>query len=887
MSSGREAASVKEIPTADGNVGAAGSNDVLYAQVCPLDLPYRAARLFDYKIPRELCGAVQRGDFVTVPFGRGNRPGTALVTGVSDSPSAQRKGAKPQYKEICELLGAELRLSEEQLGLVSFMQERLFCSPGEAVYAIIPAFMLGKADRKYTLTEAGRRLAGGDGEGIEAGSVPSDAESDATEQSSAKLSGAERRALELLYSAKSRPGGVRVSAIREQSVRRALALLEKRGYVSSSVAVKRIGKSFVEMVRLSVTPERARAAAQELSGRARVMAALLERLAGESDGIRVDWLCSELGCDRSAVSRLVTKGLAVIDRTESYRMPTGGRQFTDAGAQVGATAPPDPALGELSPAQERAYSMLERQYSLSQACASLLYGVTGSGKTRVIKAMIDRVLSDGRQVIVLVPEISLTPQTVSYFSGVYGDRTAVIHSMLSHGERYDAYRRIRRGEVQVCIGTRSAVFAPFSDIGLIVIDEEQEHTYKSDSAPRYHARDIAAYRCGKHRAMLLLASATPSVESFYKASTGTYQLVRLDERYSGAPMPEVTVAGVAADLRSGVLIGRELDGRIRQALADRRQVILFMNRRGYNHFMICPSCREAVHCPNCSVSMTYHTARERDVLICHFCGHRQPIPEKCPSCGVGHLTRIGFGIQRVEEELRTRYPQARILRMDADTTSAKNSFYEMLDRFRGGEYDILLGTQMVTKGHDFPAVDVSGVILADTALYLEDFRASERAFSMMTQLVGRAGRAGQRGEAVIQTCNPEHPVISCAARQDYDAFYKNEIAYRRAMLFPPFCHIALISVTGEDEVSVMSSSTRLYAYLTELIDGEFRDVAMICFGPFEAAVYRVNKMYRYRIVCKIRQDGRTRELLRRLLLASGEKEYGGCSVSIDIDPDTV
>lgn len=936
MSSGREVTSVNEYPTADGNVGAAGGRDVLYAQVCPLDLPYRAARLFYYKVPTELRGVLRRGDFVTVPFGQGNRPCTALVMSVSDVPSPREGGGMPRYKELCDLLGTELHLPEDLLGLVLYMQEHLFCSIGEAVYAIIPAFMLGRADREYILTERGRALIYGE-TNVLPGSETSDSDSaceadalshadaygvpsgipfgasDSTSDNRVSLTPTERRALSLLAATGTRSGTVRVSSVPEQSLRRALASLEERGCATSSIVVKRIGKSYVETARLAIPSKTAESEAARLERRAPVMAAILRRLCDEPEGIKLERLCAELECDRAAVLRLVKKGLAQLEKRESYRsfLPSSAADSTSSDNNkcvsehafaasvdsvertddIGASGEPnkssDPALSALSPAQQRAYDQLEARYSLGNACASLMYGVTGSGKTRVIKAMIDRVLADGRQVIVLVPEISLTPQTVSYFSGVYGDRTVVIHSMLSHGERYDAYRRIKRGEARICIGTRSAVFAPFDNIGLIVIDEEQEHTYKSDSSPRYHARDIAAYRCGRHRAMMLLASATPSVESFYKAECGRYQLVRLDERYSGTPMPQVTVSGVAADLRCGVLIGRELDESIRQTLEAHRQIILFMNRRGYNHFMICPSCREAVHCPNCSVSMTYHAGRTGDELICHFCGHRERIPEKCPSCGSEHMTRVGFGIQRVEEELKTRYPSARILRMDADTTSAKNSFYDMLERFRAHEYDILLGTQMVTKGHDFPAVDVSGVILADTALYLEDFRASERAFSMMTQLVGRAGRAGQQGRAVIQTCNPDHPVIDYASRQDYDAFYKSEIAYRRAMLFPPFCHIALISVTGEDERSVMETSTGLYTLLTDLIGGEYRDVALICFGPFEAAVYRVNRTFRYRIVCKIKQDSRTRELLRRLLNFGGEKGIGGCTIAVDIDPDTV
>ncbi|MBR2850365.1 MAG: primosomal protein N', partial [Clostridia bacterium] len=387
-------------------------------------------------------------------------------------------------------------------------------------------------------------------------------------------------------------------------------------------------------------------------------------------------------------------------------------------------------------------------------------------------------------VIVLLPEIALTPQTLEIFCSRYGKRVAIIHSGLSEGERLDTYRRIKSGGADVVIGTRSAVFAPLDNLGMIVIDEEQEHTYKSDMNPKYHAKDIARYRSAHQNSLMLLASATPSFDSYYKAKEGKYALVTLKNRYGGAKLPRVSVVDMRKSAAGGVTspLGNMLCEKLVETKERGNQSILFINRRGYNNFLSCRSCGEAVSCPTCSVSMTYHTyggSYDRGELRCHWCGRRMPVPTTCPSCQSEHIARMGYGTQRIEQELSELLPTANILRMDTDTTSAKNAYEELLGKFRRREADILLGTQMVTKGHDFPAVTLVGVLLADASLYLDDYRAAERTFAMLTQVIGRAGRAVKEGEAIIQTNNPDNDCIRLACKQDYERFYENEIRLRK------------------------------------------------------------------------------------------------------------
>lgn len=541
----------------------------------------------------------------------------------------------------------------------------------------------------------------------------------------------------------------------------------------------------------------------------------------------------------------------------------------------------------LTRAQTAAFSEIERLRKSGAACAGLLFGVTGSGKTKVIMRAIDGTIDSGKSVIMLVPEISLTPQTVSLFCTRYGERVAVMHSSLSAGERFDAYRRIKRGDVDLVIGTRSAIFAPLPNLGLIVIDEEHEHTYKSEQDPKYHARDVAAYRCGVNKCMLLLASATPSVESFYKAKQGVYTLIPLRERYGGFRLPDAVVVDMREELRLGNTspISVRLLDELRRVKERGEQAILFLNRRGYNSQISCKSCGEVIACPRCSVSLTYHTSADGGYLLCHLCGHREPVPRACPACGEEKLSFVGYGTQKVEGELKSFLPDMPVMRMDADTTTQKLSYDRLLGDFRAGRADILLGTQMVAKGHDFPRVTLVGTVLADSSLYMSDFRAAERTFSLLTQVIGRAGRARDGGIAVIQTFSPANEIIRLACTQDYEKFYDGEIAVRRELCYPPFCDMAQITVTSGDERGAAEAAGELSEFAVKLIGEKYSSCPFTVFGPFEAQVYRLNEKYRMRIVIKCRLGRETRAFFAELL--RGFVPGRDVTVSVDLNPLTV
>ncbi len=542
----------------------------------------------------------------------------------------------------------------------------------------------------------------------------------------------------------------------------------------------------------------------------------------------------------------------------------------------------------LSDEQAAACETLSQLATSHKPCAALLFGVTGSGKTRVIKSVIDRVIADGRSVIVLVPEISLTGQTVELFCSYFGERVAVIHSSLSEGEKLDAWKRIRAHEVDVVIGTRSAIFAPLDNLGMIVIDEEQEHTYKSDMNPKYHTRDIARFRAAKNNALMLLASATPSLESFYRASSGTYTLVTLNKRYGAAVLPEVKIADLRLDTRSGSIspIGSVLRAEIEKNLSSGEQSILFVGRRGYNNFISCQKCGEVITCPNCSVSLTYHREGDGDILKCHYCGYTRAVPEICPKCNSEHMSRRGFGTQLVAEELHALFPTARILRLDADATVGKFSHEAILSSFREHKADILIGTQMVTKGHNFPDVTLVGVINADAALYLDDFRASERTFDLLTQVIGRAGRADKAGRAVIQTYSPDNETIVLASRQDYKSFYESAVKLRYQLCFPPFSEFALLGIHGSEERDVQAMTLAVDTRLREYLAGEFSDVKTYIFGPFEAPVYKVNNIYRMRLILKCSITKRVRELIARLMNDFSHSS-ARAALNVDINPSSI
>ncbi len=538
----------------------------------------------------------------------------------------------------------------------------------------------------------------------------------------------------------------------------------------------------------------------------------------------------------------------------------------------------------LNRAQTDAYESLSSLYEEDKANAALLYGITGSGKTKVIMKLLDRVIADKKTAIMLVPEISLTPQTVSIFCRRYGERVAVIHSSLSEGERFDAFRRISAGEVDLVIGTRSAIFAPLKNIGIIVIDEEHEHTYKSDFDPKYHAREVATFRASKNNALMLLASATPSLESFYKAKRGIYKLVELRTRYGGATLPDAEIVDMREEMRNGntSCVSDALSAALSETVSDGKQAIMLLNRRGYHSQINCRECGHVLLCPQCSISLTFHNDKSGGYLLCHLCGYRSPVIKKCPECDSERLAFLGIGTQKAESELSSLLPYGRVMRMDADTTSRKEAYDAMLGAFREKKADVLLGTQMVAKGHDFPSVTLVGVLLADASLYMGDFRASEQTFSLLTQVIGRAGRSDVGGRAIIQTISPENDVIKLACRQDYDSFYEREIALRKSLSFPPFCDIAELTLTSEDEEGLKKTSDEVSRAIIEKAKDGYKDQPMMIFGPFEAPTYKALGKYRRRIVIKCRLNEKTRELFSRILLEySKERSF---TLSIDFNP---
>ena len=825
-----------------------------FAGICVLDNPFHLDGVYDYLIPEELRDGVEPGRLVTVPFGISNHQRVGIVIEVRDHSAYQ------EAKMIRTLCPETLALDEEQQGILQFLKYRMLSPTGDAVRAMLPVSAMARLRELFKPVE----------------NPPTEP---------VKLGEIDRRIYDHLLA----EGEIDLTALRkleglaaEGSVRR----LRAKGLVTRRVTFteKREGTA-VRYWSLAVSEEKATelAAGREVDAekvsypkQRAVLSVLLEtgEAMPEAD------LCGQAGVTSAPLKALEKRGLL-----SSEEKTLGKNPYTDV-PYTGRT--PQTLNEEQSAALETLWSLAKEDAPR----AALLQGVTGSGKTRVMTALIDRLLDADKGVIVLLPEIALTPQSVSIFCARYGERVAVIHSALSSGERYDAYCRIRRGEATVVIGTRSAIFAPVQNLGAIIIDEEQEHTYKSDANPKYHAKDVARYRCNYHKALMLLASATPSLESATKAREGVYTEVKLTKRYGGIELPAVQIVDMRQELRegSGSLLSRPLCQAIGETLSRGEQCILFLNRRGYNRTVSCRSCGKPLTCPNCSVAMTYHTLRgsyREGEMVCHWCGKRLPVPATCPECGGEHLSHIGFGTQRVEEELKMLFAGAKVLRMDTDTTTTKHAYEEMLGKFRRREADILLGTQMVTKGHDFPDVTLVGVLLADTALYMDDYRASERTFALLTQVIGRAGRREKPGRAIIQTANPENEVIRLACAQDFDQFYDREIRLRKLLCFPPFCDIALITVSAQFEQEVIVGARRALEEMETLQKETYPEVQTVVFGPFEAPVYRVDNKYRMRIVVKCRLSRQTYLFFAELLTKFGISAGRRVLMNLDFNPSSL
>ena len=830
-----------------------------YCGVHMLDSPLSLDGVFHYYIPRDMVAAVTPGVFVIVPFGRGNRKQLAVVASVGDESILIDKFLRNQIKPICDICGENLFLSPLQLRLCLYLRETTLCTMGEAIRAVVPVSALASLTEFYTASPANDpRL----------------------ENRRATLSSADLLVLDCIRAR----GTISVHALRSRfggKVAASLDHLREKELITKEVTVHQPEIPTVTYYTLARPKEEIEASLRGDKGAVRITSDLQKKvlsslLSAETRMSGTD-LREATGAGTPQLKALAEKGLITATTEETYRISTS----TDSGVRTPFS---------LNDEQAQAVATLDSLAATGEPRAALLHGVTGSGKTCVMLEMIDRTLDRGKGVIVLLPEISLTPQMLHIFHSRYGHRIAIIHSGLSAGERLDSYRRIRDGEAPIAVGTRSAVFAPMPNLGMIVMDEEQEHTYKSDQNPKYHARDIARFRCATENALLLLASATPSLESYQKAMDGKYTLVSMKRRFGGAQLPDVRIVDMRKEASLSPL-GEELAREVARVKDEGDQSVLFLNRRGYSHQTVCRTCGKAISCPRCSVAMNYHVKKSSHdgELVCHWCGGRKPVPTVCPDCGSFHLIRMGYGTQRVEEELQTAFPSARILRMDADTTSRKDSYDRLLGEFRNHEADILLGTQMVTKGHDFPDVTLVGVLMADMSLYLDDYRAAERTFSMLTQVIGRAGRGDKPGLAVIQTMNPDSDVIRLACAQDYERFFQNEIRLRRLLQFPPFCDMVMLTLTCRDENDLQKTALRVTNHLKAKNITEYRDVPIVVFGPFEAPVYRVDNVYRMRIVVKCRLNKRARSMFEEILVAHASEGRGGSRpvLSIDFNPSSI
>lgn len=811
----------------------------MIAKVALSGVGFGIDKLYDYLIPDRLAAAAAPGQRVSVPFARGNRRQEGMVFALAE------ESAFPSLKPIDGWLDPAPVLDSGQLKLARWMKTRFFCTYYEAVKAMLPAGVWLRGGAVCRLLQPAEKEA---------------AYAAATE--------AEARLLDLLYEL---GGSAPLSAVEAALGADAAAArqgLEEKGFAGQALEGKqRAGDKVTDLAVLAVSAEEALQLAERKKRSAPQQAALLRQLAalGEADLKELRYFT---GASAASVKALERAELIVRKQREAFRRP----EFT----------PSDrPPIETLNGAQQQAYDGLRPLLASGEAGAALLYGVTGSGKTAVYIQLIRDALASGRQALVLVPEIALTPQLMRLFYRHFVDRVAVLHSALTMAQRYDEWKRIRQGGADVVVGTRSAVFAPLDRLGLLVVDEEQEASYKSENAPRYHAREVAKYRCVASGALLLLGSATPSVESMHEALAGRYRLFRMDSRYNAQPLPQVLMADMKAELKQGnggcisALLRRELDDN----LAKGEQSILFLNRRGSSSTVSCPECGFTYTCPRCSVRLTFHTANQR--VMCHYCGYSQPLDPACPDCG-GRLSYTGLGTQRVEEELSGLYGQAAVLRMDTDTVSAAHPHEALLRRFEQERIPILLGTQMVTKGLDFENVTLVGVVSADQMLYAGDFRAQERAFSLITQVVGRAGRGGKRGRAVIQTCTPGSAVLRCAARQDYDGFFADEIEARRLLLAPPIRALYAITVSGTDESLAQRCAAALKAALATSA-AALPELRVL--GPAPAGVLRVNNRYRYRVLLNAPPSRELRALTAAAIRQfSQDRQYRGLVFFGDADP---
>lgn len=808
----------------------------LFAEVIVANKCKETDRTYSYLIPEEMKASVAVGSRVIVPFGAGNKQLEGYVTGINDSIDFSIKRVKP----IASLLDDEPVMTALLVELAKWMKEKYLCYYIDAIQAIVPSPVRTKSSYTIELSD-----------------------SEDVFENIARLNS--NVIMEIVEYLELNGGSAKLEDIKSYFSEYKIDYYMKK-LIDSKIVSKlqiigsKIGKKTGKLLYVNASPD---TDIKKNASRQREIFELVKARPGISM-VQLREVCSD--CD-AAVRTMVKSGLLRIEEIEEYRN-IASKVYSE-------------KRHELSTDQLDALAKIRGFFSEDKDV--VLHGVTGSGKTEVYLELIEECLNSGRDAIMLVPEISLTPQMVSRFKNRFGESVAVMHSSLSEGEKYDEWRKIKAGTVKVAIGARSAVFAPFKALGIIIIDEEHEHTYKSETKPKYLTREVAEKRCRLEGAHLLMGSATPSIETYYRSKAGELGLVELPHRVNGSPMPEVEVVDMREELKAGnrTIFSNSLTEAILDTLRKGDQMILFLNRRGHSTFVSCRECGIVMKCPRCSITLTYHM--KSDKLVCHYCGYERDNPATCPKCKSSKIKYFGVGTQKLEKEFQSKFSVKNVLRMDADTTSRKNSHQEILDKYRRRESDVLLGTQMISKGLDFPDVTLVGVITADTSLNLPDFRAGERTFQMLAQVAGRSGRAAKAGRVIVQTYSPEHYSIEYARNHDYKGFYEKEIMLREELSYPPFSSMANIVISGTDEGEVIKYANEISIQLGAAV-GRYEGMEIL--GPAAAAISRIKNRYRWQIVLKGKNEDDLRKALLEMSESCGEGS-SNASVSIDMNPQSM
>ncbi|MBO1510463.1 primosomal protein N' [Metabacillus bambusae] len=801
-----------------------------YASVI-VDVPaMQTDRAFDYKIPEEWQELVTPGMRVIVPFGPRKIQGFVIET--------KNHSEFKRIKAISELLDLTPCLTSELLQLGQWLTEKTLCFKISAFQAMLPAAMKAKYEKALGLTT-------------------DDVTKLADQLQSFFMNGNQVDLKEI-----------------EQSV--SLKMIQKeieQGHLEVIYKVKqKTNKKTIKIIKRNESLIRLTELIKELPANAKKQIEIISYFTtNEINEIALQDLLIEANTSDTSVKALISKGILKEEIKEVYRDPYQDRHFEKTKRLM------------LNNEQQQAITPLLKSINENVHDVFLMYGVTGSGKTEVYLQSIEEVLKNGKEAIVLVPEISLTPQMVHRFKGRFGSKVAVLHSGLSTGEKYDEWRKIQRKEVQLVVGARSAIFAPFENLGMIIIDEEHESSYKQEENPRYHARDVAIYRAKLHKCPVVLGSATPTLESFARSKKDVYKLLTLKERVNKRSMPRVDIIDLREELRSGnrSMFSTSLIEKLTERLEKGEQSVLFLNRRGYSSFVMCRDCGFVIQCPHCDISLTYH--RHGQQLKCHYCGHEEHMPNVCPECQSEHIRFFGTGTQKVEEELVKVLPHSRIIRMDVDTTGRKGAHEKLLTRFGNKEADILLGTQMIAKGLDFPDVTLVGVLTADTMLNLPDFRASEKTFQLLTQVSGRAGRHELPGEVIIQTYTPEHYSIQLASQYDYDSFYNHEMQLRKNHAYPPYYYLALLTVSHPEITKVVSVTEKIVQILRRNVENETKIL-----GPVASPIPRIKDRYRYQCMVKYKREKNLHVTLRKIIEHfQQEMSSNDLMIAIDLSPNTM